>query len=110
MRPCRAMRWSSYGLAPLRPTRPRTRYEKRVSSSLDITVIHSIQPMNHSKGAPLMYDAIVVGARCAGAPTAMLLARSGRRVLLLDRAARGSDTLSTHYIHQSGVAKLAGWG
>ena len=57
-----------------------------------------------------MYDAIVVGARCAGAPTAMLLARGGRRVLLLDRAARGSDTLSTHYIHQSGVAKLAGWG
>lgn len=57
-----------------------------------------------------MYDAIVVGARCAGAPTAMLLARARRRVLLLDRAARGSDTLSTHYIHQSGVAKLAAWG
>ena len=33
-----------------------------------------------------MYDAIVVGARCAGAPTAMLLARRGRRVLLLERA------------------------
>jgi flavin-dependent dehydrogenase len=50
------------------------------------------------------YDAIVVGARCAGSPTAMLLARSGHRVLLVDRAAFPSDTLSTHYIHQPGVA------
>ncbi|MEK8174062.1 hypothetical protein NKH77_49210 [Streptomyces sp. M19] len=33
-----------------------------------------------------MFDAIVVGARCAGAPTAMLLARAGYRVLVLDRA------------------------
>ena len=57
-----------------------------------------------------MYDAIVVGARCAGAPTAMLLARAGRRVLLLDRAAFPSDTLSTHYIHQPGVARLAPLG
>ena len=57
-----------------------------------------------------MYDAIVVGARCAGAPTAMLLARRGRRVLLLDRATFPRDTLSTHYIHQSGVARLARWG
>src|SRR5688572_24069985 len=57
-----------------------------------------------------MYDAIVVGARCAGAPTAMLLARSGRRVLLLERTAFPRDTLSTHYIHQSGVARLARWG
>lgn len=57
-----------------------------------------------------MYDAIVVGARCAGAPTAMLLARAGRRVLLLDRAAFGTDTLSTHLVHQPGVAALARWG
>jgi 2-polyprenyl-6-methoxyphenol hydroxylase-like FAD-dependent oxidoreductase len=57
-----------------------------------------------------MYDAIVVGARCAGAPTAMLLARRGRRVLLLERAAFPRDTLSTHYIHQSGTARLARWG
>ena len=57
-----------------------------------------------------MYDAIVVGARCAGSPTAMLLARAGRRVLLLDRATFPRDTLSTHYIHQSGVARLARWG
>jgi 2-polyprenyl-6-methoxyphenol hydroxylase-like FAD-dependent oxidoreductase len=57
-----------------------------------------------------MYDAIVVGARCAGSPTAMLLARAGHRVLLVDRARFPSDTLSTHYIHQSGVASLERWG
>src|SRR5215211_2576886 len=57
-----------------------------------------------------MYDAIVVGARCAGSPAAMLLARKGYRVLLLDRSGFPSDTLSTHYIHQPGVARLARWG
>jgi flavin-dependent dehydrogenase len=57
-----------------------------------------------------MYDAIVVGARCAGSPTAMLLARTGHRVLLVDRAGFPSDTLSTHYVHQSGVACLERWG
>lgn len=57
-----------------------------------------------------MFDAIVVGARCAGAPTAMLLARAGYRVLLLDRTPYGTDTLSTHLIHQPGVAALARWG
>src|SRR4029453_8980742 len=31
-----------------------------------------------------VYDAIVVGGRCAGSPTAMLLARKGYRVLLVD--------------------------
>ena len=57
-----------------------------------------------------MYDAIVVGARCAGSPTAMLLARKGYRVLLVDKAGFPSDTLSAHYIHQPGVAKLHRWG
>jgi flavin-dependent dehydrogenase len=56
------------------------------------------------------YDAIVVGARCAGSPTAMLLARKGYRVLLVDRAAFPSDTLSTHAIHAPGVAALRRWG
>jgi 2-polyprenyl-6-methoxyphenol hydroxylase-like FAD-dependent oxidoreductase len=57
-----------------------------------------------------MYDAIVVGARAAGSPTAMLLARKGYRVLLVDRATFPSDTLSTHYIHQPGIARLRRWG
>ena len=56
------------------------------------------------------YDAIVVGARCAGSPTAMLLARRGHRVLLVDRARFPSDTLSTHFVHPPGVAALRRWG
>jgi flavin-dependent dehydrogenase len=56
------------------------------------------------------YDAIVVGARCAGAPTAMLLARKGYRVLVVDRATFPSDTVSTHLIHAPGVAALRKWG
>ena len=56
------------------------------------------------------YDAIVVGARCAGSPTAMLLARRGYKVLLLDRARFPSDTVSTHLIHAPGVAALDRWG
>jgi flavin-dependent dehydrogenase len=57
-----------------------------------------------------MFDVIVVGSRCAGSPTAMLLARAGYRVLLLDRAEFPSDTLSTHLLHQPAVAALARWG
>ncbi|RAQ94171.1 NAD(P)/FAD-dependent oxidoreductase [Thermogemmatispora tikiterensis] len=57
-----------------------------------------------------MYDVIVIGARCAGSPTAMLLARKGYRVLLVDKASFPSDHLSTHWIHQPGVACLARWG
>ncbi len=56
------------------------------------------------------YDAIIVGARCAGAPTAMLLARQGHRVLVLDSASFPSDTLSTHVVHAPGVAALKRWG
>lgn len=56
------------------------------------------------------YDAIVVGARCAGSPTAMLLARKGYRVLAVDRATFPSDTVSTHHIHAPGVDALTRWG
>jgi flavin-dependent dehydrogenase len=56
------------------------------------------------------YDAIVVGARCAGSPTAMLLARRGHRVLVVDRATFPSDTVSTHLLHPPGVASLRRWG
>lgn len=57
-----------------------------------------------------MYDAIIVGARCAGSPLAMLLAREGHRVLAVDKAVFPSDTLSTHHIHQPGVLRLKRWG
>jgi 2-polyprenyl-6-methoxyphenol hydroxylase-like FAD-dependent oxidoreductase len=56
------------------------------------------------------YDAIVVGARCAGSPTAMLLARQGYRVLVVDRATFPSDTVSTHIVHPPGIASLRRWG
>ncbi len=57
------------------------------------------------------YDVIVVGARCAGSATAMLLARRGHSVLLLDRDTFPSDMeASTHLIWQGGVARLARWG
>ncbi|MFK4546984.1 2-polyprenyl-6-methoxyphenol hydroxylase-like FAD-dependent oxidoreductase [Streptomyces tendae] len=59
---------------------------------------------------PVVYDVIVVGARAAGAPAAMLFARAGHRVLLLERSAFPADTLSTLYIQQPGVARLARWG
>ena len=56
------------------------------------------------------YDAIVVGARCAGSPAAMLLARRGYRVLLVDKATFPSDTMSTHMVHPPGIAALDRWG
>jgi 2-polyprenyl-6-methoxyphenol hydroxylase-like FAD-dependent oxidoreductase len=56
------------------------------------------------------YDVVVVGARCAGAPLAMLLARAGHRVALVDRASFPSDTMSTHFLWQRGTARLQAWG
>ena len=57
-----------------------------------------------------MYDAIIVGARCAGSPTAMLLARQGFKVLLVDRATFPSDTISTHILWPHGTEMLTRWG
>ena len=57
-----------------------------------------------------MYDAIIIGARCAGSPLAMLLAQKGYRILIVDRATFPSDTISTHHIHQPGVEKLTRMG
>ncbi|HET8906597.1 MAG TPA: NAD(P)/FAD-dependent oxidoreductase [Ktedonobacterales bacterium] len=57
-----------------------------------------------------MYDAIVLGARVAGSPTAMLLARKGYRVLLVDRATFPSDTMSTHQVQIPGSLALKRWG
>jgi flavin-dependent dehydrogenase len=57
-----------------------------------------------------VYDAIILGARCAGAATAMLLARKGHKVLLLDRSTFPSDIPHGHLIHRSGPMWLARWG
>ena len=56
------------------------------------------------------YDVVVVGARVAGASTAMLLARAGLKVALVDRGSYGSDTLSTHALMRAGVLQLSRWG
>lgn len=56
------------------------------------------------------YDAVVVGARCAGASTAMLLARQGLRVLVVDSGLYGTDTLSTHALMRGAVLQLHRWG
>jgi 2-polyprenyl-6-methoxyphenol hydroxylase-like FAD-dependent oxidoreductase len=56
------------------------------------------------------WDIIVVGARCAGSVTAMLLARRGYRVLVVDSAKFPSDTVSTHLLHPPGVAALERFG
>ncbi|UWU94277.1 NAD(P)/FAD-dependent oxidoreductase [Bradyrhizobium sp. CB1015] len=56
------------------------------------------------------YDAVVVGARCAGAATAFLLARSGAKVLMVDRRPYGSDTMSTHALMRPAVLQLTRWG
>lgn len=56
------------------------------------------------------YDVVIAGARCAGASTALLLARAGLRVLVVDPAPRGGDTLSTHALMRGGVHQLHRWG
>jgi len=56
------------------------------------------------------FDAIIIGARCAGAATAMQLARGGQKVLVLDRARPGSDTMSTHALMRGAVIRLERWG
>ncbi|HET7696347.1 MAG TPA: FAD-dependent monooxygenase [Vicinamibacterales bacterium] len=57
----------------------------------------------------LRYDVVVAGARCAGAATALLLARAGHRVLLIDRGRYGTDALSTHALMRGGVVQLHRW-
>jgi flavin-dependent dehydrogenase len=56
------------------------------------------------------YDAVIVGARCAGSATALLLARAGLRVLVVDRGRHGTDTLSTHALMRGAVLQLQQWG
>jgi menaquinone-9 beta-reductase len=66
--------------------------------------------MNRLAELAVRYDAIVVGARCAGAATALLLARRGLRVLMVERGRYGTDTLSTHALMRGGVLQLVRWG
>jgi len=66
--------------------------------------------MQHLQNYDTRYDAVIVGARCAGAATAMLLARTGANVLLIDRQQYGTDVVSTHALMRAGVMQLARWG
>jgi 2-polyprenyl-6-methoxyphenol hydroxylase-like FAD-dependent oxidoreductase len=65
-----------------------------------------MQPQTHAQ----TYDAIIVGARCAGAATAMLLARRGAKVLVVDHGKPGTDTMSTHALMRGAVFQLRKWG
>jgi flavin-dependent dehydrogenase len=57
----------------------------------------------------MKFDAVIVGARCAGAATALLLARAGARVLLIDKGIYGSDTTSTHALMRGAILQLTRW-
>jgi len=52
------------------------------------------------------FDVVIVGARCAGSPLAVQLARSGLKVALVERARFPSDTPSTHFFQAEGIASL----
>src|SRR4051794_20725484 len=67
----------------------------------------TVSPMT---GPTSFHDVVVVGARCAGGATAMLLARLGYDVVVVDRATFPSDTVSTHAIARGGVVQLDRWG
>ena len=56
------------------------------------------------------HDVVVVGGRVAGSATAMLLARLGHDVVVVDEGSFASDTISTHSIARSGVVQLSRWG
>jgi len=56
------------------------------------------------------YDVVVVGGRVAGASTALLLARAGARVAVVERGDVGRDTVSTHALMRAGVLQLSRWG
>ncbi len=79
----------------------------------------AIHPISHdvshdgwlpSLFGPRRYDVVIVGGRAAGASTALLLARAGVRVLVIERSSYGSDTLSTHALMPTGIEHLQRWG
>src|ERR1041385_2863124 len=90
--------------------RPRTKRGRRRRHELLSSFDRHLHGESCLEAIMRKYDAIIVGARCAGSPTAMLLARKGYKVLVVDRAAFPSDTISTHMIHGPGVAALRRWG
>jgi flavin-dependent dehydrogenase len=67
--------------------------------------------LHHTSAASTgLHDVVIVGARTAGAPTAMLLARQGLDVVIVDRAELPSDTISTHALSRGGIVQLDRWG
>jgi flavin-dependent dehydrogenase len=58
-----------------------------------------------ASGADDVYDVVVVGGRVAGSLTAALLAQSGVRVLVVDRARFPSSTPSTHFFRGNGLVR-----
>src|SRR5262245_65086691 len=72
--------------------------------------MQAMEPRRNGNTQAQSYDVVVAGARCAGAATAMLLARRGLRVLVVDRERYGADTLSTHALMRGGVLQVHRWG
>lgn len=73
------------------------------------TTTSTITAIDRSARTP-RYDAVIVGGRAAGASTALLLARRGQRVLVIDRDGYGSDTLSSHALQRGAINQLERWG
>lgn len=81
-----------------------------MNTSHSIPTISNVQSVAPSRPFADSYDVVVVGARVAGASTAMLLAQRGLSVLVIDRGRYGADVLSTHCIAPPGVLQLSRWG
>jgi flavin-dependent dehydrogenase len=56
------------------------------------------------------YDVVIAGSRAAGAATALLLARAGLQVLVVDPVPPDRDALSTHALMRGAVLQLHRWG
>src|SRR5207247_7470922 len=57
-------------------------------------------------GPQLGADVVIVGARCAGATLAALLASAGIPTIAVDRAHFPSSTVSTHTMHADALSVL----
>ena len=99
-----------HDLSTLVPSTGRRRSCIVVAMDEHIDEIHPISRRPDTASEHVTADVVVVGARCAGAATAMLLAQAGHDVVVVDRATSPSDTLSTHAIARGGVVQLQRWG